>query len=911
MKKKLLFTLFNLLGLILLAQGEASNWYFGFNSGIKFDLASNSVSSLSNGQIDTYEGSASISDEFGNLLFYTDGITVWNKNHNVMSNGSNLYGDPSSTQSAIIVPKPNNNDIYYIFTVDDHNNQEFHYGLNYSEVDITLDNGLGKVTTKNTNLLKDCSEKITAVLKDCVTQAIWVIGFASKDGNPGELDTFYAFEVNDTGIQNTPVKSTFTFPPNIFTDYRGYLKLSPDGTKLASSNVQNGLFLYDFDVSTGLVSNQLPITISGVADKAYGLEFSPNSELLYVNAYNDFNSIDYAENEDPTNHKSQLLQYNLLATDIVGSAVILDNRQLFRGGLQLAPNGKIYRALSATYSQGLTFLGAINNPNEIGLASNYIHNAISIAPNLSSQGLPPFIQSFFNTKIDIIKNNKNTINLDLCEHESYTLTADLISGTSIPGATYSWSLNGTPLAETTSELFIDKSGHYEVYIDPNNGDCALEGEAYVNYYNNPIAFDYTLLQCDEDAIADGITTFVLNKANEALTGNNPDLATKFFTDAARTKEVDGAEYINIANPETIYVEVYNINTLCFSTSELTLAVSTTGTNDAQLTECDDDGIEDGFHTFNLGYANTQIATGLPAGITISYYENYDDALLEKNRLNNNYTNTTAYSHTIYARIENANACYGISEVLLTVNKLPEIDTEALTYYCTNKFPETITINPEITNDLPENFTYHWSTNESTYSIEINSVGNYDVTVTNANGCSKTQTITVEGVSIATINNIEVKDISDNNMITVFATGDGIYEYQLLDENATMVVAPYQSSPIFENVFPGIYTVTVKDTKNDCGEIMETAYVIGFPKFFTPNSDGYHDTWKVYGVSADNQPNSKIYIYNRYGKLLKALTPKNNGWNGSFKGALLPADDYWFVILLEDGRTYKNHFSLKR
>lgn len=905
MKKNILFALFSFLGLILFAQSEASTWYFGYNSGIKFDLASNSVSALSDGQINTYEGSASISDEFGDLLFYTDGITVWNKNHFIMDNGTNLYGDPSSTQSAIIVPKPNDSNIYYIFTVDDHNENQNHYGLNYSEVDMTLDSGLGAVTTKNVNLLNDCSEKITAVLKDCITKSIWVISFSSSDGNLGELNTFYAFEVKDTGVQSTPVKSTFTFPSSAFIDFRGYLKLSPDGTKLASSNLTNGTYLYDFDVSTGKVSNQQPINLSGEADKAYGLEFSPNSELLYINAYNDFSSLDFNESEDPTNHKSQLLQYNLLAPNIGNSAVVLDDRQLFRGGLQLAPNGKIYRALSATYRQGIAFLGAINNPNEIGVASNYEHNAISLAPNSSSQGLPPFIQSFFNTKTDIIKNNKSTINLDLCEKDTYTFKADVI-----PGATYSWSRNGSPLSETTSELFIDKDGHYEVYINPNIGDCAIEGEAYVNYYNNPVAFDYALLQCDDDAATDGITTFVLNEANEALTGNTTDLATRFFSDAARTIEVDGEAYQNVTNPEIIYVEVYNTKTLCFSTSELTIAVSTTGANNAELIECDDDGTEDGFHTFNLGYANAPISNGLPIGLNIYYFENYNDALLEKNGLNNNYTNTSAYSQIIYARIENANNCYGISEVTLTVNKLPEIETDSLTYYCINKFPETIVLNAGLINGLPEDYTYNWSTNETTHSIEVNSVGDYDVTVIDVNGCSKTRTITVEGVNLATIDNIEIKDISDNNMISVFATGTGIYEYQLINSN-NIVIAPFQSSPVFENVYPGVYSVVVKDIKNDCGETIETAYVIGSPKFFTPNNDGYHDTWEIYGVSPENQPNSKIYIYNRYGKLLKTLTPRNTGWDGTFKGELLPADDYWFVLQLEDGRTYRNHFSLKR
>ncbi|WP_405296687.1 T9SS type B sorting domain-containing protein [Algibacter sp. Ld11] len=905
MKKNILFALFCLAGFSIYAQSEASTWYFGYNSGVKFDLASNNVTTLTNGELNTFEGCATISDEFGDLLFYTDGTTVWNKNHAIMNNGSGLFGDPSSTQSAIIVPKPNNDDIYYIFTVDDHNNNEAHFGLNYSEVDITLNGGLGRVTNKNVNLLNDCSEKITAVLKDCITNSIWVIAFAPEDGNLGVLDTFYAYEVDATGVLNAPIKSTFTLPTPLFIDYRGYLKLSPDGTKVACSSVQNGLYLYDFDVATGIVSNQMRIPITGAADKAYGLEFSPNSELLYASTYNDFSdNNNQAANEDPNNHESKLIQYNLLAPDIVNSAITLDDRRLYRGGLQLAPNGKIYRALSATYRQGLPYLGVINNPNSIGTASNYQHNAVNLSPNLSSQGLPPFIQSFFNTKIDIIKNSKSTVNLDLCENDTYTLAAD-----DIAGATYTWSINGLPLTETSASLFIDASGHYEVYIDPNNGDCALEGEAYVNFNENPEAFNYILLQCDEDGLKDNRTTFVLNEANEVLTGNVSGLATRFYTDSARTMEVDGAAYNNISNPQIIYVEVYNTETSCFDYSELTIAVSSTDSKDAELILCDDDGNEDGFQTFNLNDADVQLTDGLPSGLTILYFENYNDALLEENNLNSTYTNTTVYNQTIYARIENANNCYGISEIELTVNKLPEIETEALFYYCLNKFPETLAINAGVLNGSSNNFTYNWSNSENTYSININEAGIYNVTVTNAVGCSKSRTITVEGANIASINNIEVKDVSKNNSITVIASGEGDYEYRLLDSN-NVVIAPYQSDPVFENVFPGVYTVSVNDTKNDCGTVSEKAYVIGFPKFFTPNNDGFNDTWRIYGISRDNQPNSKILIYNRYGKLVKTLSPKDTGWNGRFNGSLLPADDYWFVIQLEDGRIHKDHFSLK-
>lgn len=905
MKKIITSLILCVFSICVFAQRQASNWYFGYGAGVQFNLASNSITSVNNGQLSTNEGCSSISDEFGNLLFYTDGTTVWNKNHSTMTNGFGLFGDNSSTQSAIIVPKPDDENIYYIFTVDTSIGQtDPNNGFNYSIVDMTLGGGLGEVTQKNVNLLQHCSEKLTAVLKDCITKSIWVITFASEDGTSEAYNTFHTFEVSNTGVNTASITSTF---PSLFIgDRRGYLKVSPDGTKMANANAVSGLQIFDFDSSTGLVTNMEELSInSNASPYPYGVEFSPNSELLYVHAYNNFFDFENRENnEDPSNHTSVLSQFNMMAPDIQASQIILDERNLYRGGLQLGPNGKIYRALSATYNQGLPYLGVINNPNNIGAASNYQHNAISLSPNNSSQGLPPFIASFFNQQIDIIKNGESSTNLDLCEGDTYMLTS-----VDIPGGTYSWTLDEVPLSETDFDLEVTQSGHYEVYIDPNNGDCAIEGSAFVLFNPNPAASNHTILQCDEDGVKDGYTLFNLTEANTGLTGNDKALSVKFYIDSERTKEIDGNSFSNTSNPQTIYVKIINNKTQCFSYSELILEVSVTESNDTSIEVCDDDGVEDGYYLFNLRDFENKLVNGLPSGLDISYFETYENALLEQNALTSSFTNTTPYNQTIYARVENANNCYGISEISLIVNQLPNISIEDLTYYCLNYFPQTISINAGIL-DNPSNYTYNWSTGEDTYNIEINEAKEYTVTVTNSNMCSKIRTIKVEPSNLATIDNIEIKDASQNNVITIVASGEGTYQYQLLDEKNN-VYASYQDSNVFENVFPGIYSIIIKDTKNDCGTTLpEKVSVIGFPKFLTPNNDGFHDTWQVYGVSSMFQPNTKIKIFDRYGKLIKELSPLGKGWDGHFNGEKLPSDDYWFSVILQDGRIFKSHFTLK-
>ncbi|WP_341215595.1 T9SS type B sorting domain-containing protein [uncultured Wocania sp.] len=493
-----------------------------------------------------------------------------------------------------------------------------------------------------------------------------------------------------------------------------------------------------------------------------------------------------------------------------------------------------------------------------------------------------------------ILNGQNPSDINITYHTSQ-LNAEMRANP-LPNAYY----NSTTFNE---QLFVRVE-------DALNPDCKSVTPLNLIVHLNPEAFNHTLLQCDEDGAIDERTIFNLNQANTVLTNGVAGLSTKFYTDSARTIEADGNAFTNTSNPQTIYVDVINDSTGCSSPSELTLNVSVTDSEDTELVECDNDGTEDGYFNFILTNADSDIVAGLPSGLSISYFETYDDALLETNNLGSTFTNTNPYSQTIYARVENANNCYGISEVVLTVNELPDIETEALAYYCLNDYPKrTTSLNAAVINDNPSNYTYNWSTGENTYQIDINEARTYTVTVTNANGCTKQRTITIEPSNIATFETIEVVDATQNNTITVLVSGEGIYEYRLLDEN-NIVYAPYQESNTFENVYPGIYTITVRDIKNSCGTVQNPISVIGFPKFFTPNNDGVHDTWQVIGISNMFQPNTNILIYNRFGKLIKQLNPLGSGWDGLFNGQKLPADDYWFAVTLQDGRVFKNHFTLK-
>lgn len=362
------------------AQKQANFWYFGNYAGLSF--GGGIPVPLTNGALSTGEGCSSISTSAGNLEFYTDGRFVYNKNHQQMPNGFGLFGHSSSTQSGIIVPKPSSTTQYYIFTVDAYDNNLAN-GLAYSRVDMTLNGGLGDVVVseKNVSLVPLTCEKVTAV-GHSDGNSFWVI--TKKWGN----SEFYAYRITSSGVNTTPVISS-TGPPMMgdMQMSKGYLKVSPDGTKIAmANNTAFNMTLYSFNNTTGQISHILTdenFTNPGGWDPGgpYGVEFSSNSQRLYIAEWK-------------ANRK--IYQYDLSSGDpttILNSRVVVGSVSQNLdpiGALQLGPDNRIYIA-----RQGSTYLSRINQPNQLGVACGFIENALGLAGRQSRYGLPPFVQSFF------------------------------------------------------------------------------------------------------------------------------------------------------------------------------------------------------------------------------------------------------------------------------------------------------------------------------------------------------------------------------------------------------------------------------------------------------------------------------------------------------------------------------------
>ena len=419
-----------------------------------------------------------------------------------------------------------------------------------------------------------------------------------------------------------------------------------------------------------------------------------------------------------------------------------------------------------------------------------------------------------------------------------------------------------------------------------------------------------LTQCDFEIFPDGLTSFNLTEATGTLTNNDSNLSAAFYlnsTDAQNDTGVLNTTYDNISNPQILSVRVTNNTTGCYSITTLTLNVNVNPTITFDLEQCDYDGTEDGFFEFDLTDAGFETI-----GNTVTYYDsqNPNDVLLEQNPISNIYTNTQVYQQTIYARIENGNDCIGINIINLKVLQLPNIAIEDSAIHCINtpSSPVKLTAGILSGNNNTDTLQYLWSpSGETTPFIYVFSEGIYAVRVTNDSGCFKDRTITVTSSDVATIKSIDIVDLTNtNNTVTININEDADqFEYSI-----DLPYGPFQASNYFDNVESGIHTVYISD-KEGCGITTKEISVLGIPKFFTPNADGYNDTWQIVGLNQKFYGKSTIHIFDRYGTFIKQINAINGGWDGTFNGKFLPSTDYWYVFNLEDGRTVKGHFSLKR
>ena len=948
--KKIVLCFLLILPVISYSQGEANNWYFGLNAGLNFN--GDTVTSI-NGSLSTFEGCSSFSDKDGNLLFYSDGTTVWDKNHDPMPNGNGtLKGHPSSTQSAIIVPHPGNSDLYYIFTVgawslaSDGETYLPPEGLHSYTVNMTLNGGLGDIEGGATDLSDGLnslwSEKVTSV-KGSECNTFWVISLVQG--------TYYTFKIDSSGLNTTPIKSPVNY---LSSEIRGYLKVSPNGEKIASATftqsydqddnlvIGNGkLHLYSFNDTTGEILNDgVELISNATVDGApYGVEFSPNSTKLYSSTY------------DGTSNN--LYQFDIESSNIPNSKTLIKKQTGYRGGLQLAPNGKIYATVPVGYNQGTRDLDIIHDPNKQGIECNYEIDGFKLN-GMAMQGLPPFIASLLlpieiTDGISTINLNKTTVNK--CVGDDLTLTPQNIEGSPV----YKWFLNNIEISNSPNlpftNLQLTDSGNYEIEITTVD-DCGFNTtyKGSIEIIINPLPDSFSTViydQCDIDSDStDGNTIFNLNSKIEEITKNVSGLEVTFFeneTEFDNNNFISSPENYEASNNTTLTAKLTNINTGCFVKGSIELNVYPTSLDDyGSNFSCENDlslnlinqvkSIPSGTGFFDFEKIRTSIYNLYSnPDIEINFYENTENAQLLVNPLEG----VLEYSSVeIIVVISNklTKNCDSAGKLTLELNPLPNPDgNEDTLILCVNNpkdNPQLLSINLDgsTSNSLD---TYQWYFNNSpingatNYNLDVFQEGNYKVEATREyennitdstdnSFCTAYNTFTVKESNspLITLNELTIIDDSLNNSITIDNSNLGLGNYWFALDNGN-----FQEEPYFENISPGIHQIHVAD-QNGCSPIVSLDVpIIGFPKFFTPNGDGQNDTWQIKGVNKDFYANSKIYIFDRFGKLMSKMDPSGEGWDGIFNGHTLPSTDYWFSIEIidENGnlRIRKGHFSLIR
>ncbi|MFT2008647.1 PKD domain-containing protein [Pontibacter sp. 13R65] len=527
---KSLFFLF----LLLLATTEgiaqskrANHWYFTYLSGIDFNY--NPPRATNHGKVEhVFRGSATISDAAGRLQFYTDGHSVWNRDHQEMPNGSGLTKGEVATylQTSIIVPRPGSESLFYIFTTNP-GHGPVDQGLFYAVVDMSLRDGLGDVIQKHVPLQNPVTGSLTSVLHANGTD-YWVIAHEFGSGN------YLAYLVTASGVESTPVISDL---PSLQREYPGQMKVSPDGSRIVVP-ADGGAEISDFNTRTGKLSNSYILQRRGLRDRISGLEFAPNSAVLYV------------ANVNETIYQYDLSKNSWAEVEASGyqvggwgfSNIICD--------LQLAPDGRIYAAKGGGQGSGAAFLGVISNPNGLRHQASFDEKGFPLVSPVD-QRLPPFVTSFLADPAAISYTNhcfgeataflatgigsrnallwnfgdpasgthNTSTNLDATHVFSspgtYTVTLQVTlegqvkihhvkvtihsiptvdlgpairvcEGTAVmldagtgPGFTYRWS-NG----ETTQQIAATSAGNY--WVEVSNGYCTARGEVNVVFTPNPV-----------------------------------------------------------------------------------------------------------------------------------------------------------------------------------------------------------------------------------------------------------------------------------------------------------------------------------------------------------------------------------------------------------------------------------------
>ena len=876
------------------SQNESNNWYFGLNAGLDFN--SPSPIALTDGMVNSHGGSSTMSDSNGNLLFYSNGMTVWDKNHNVMTNGTGLLGHASSTQSSIIIPHPGTTDSYYIFTNDAYTGNN---GLSYSEIDMSAVGGLGEVTAiKNVQLISPTTEKLTAVLH---TNEIdyWVI--THERGT----NAFYAFLVSASGVGTAVVSQVGVVHggTNLNSDVSiGQMKVSPDGTKIAlATSANNNTFeIFDFNAASGIVSN--PVTLSSPDySNPYGVEFSADGTKLYCS----------------TTNNNKVYQINMQAgsaSAIIASATLIATSSSSNiGALQLGPDSKIYLARNLSF-----YLGVINNPNASGLNCNYIDEGVSLDTKRSRRGLPNFIQSYFN--------NPRFTYFNLCFGDStFFFISDLNGVNSVE-----WDF-GDPSSgsENTSVL----TNPYHIFTAPGTfqvqliryfatySDTVVQA---VNIHSLPVIDlgSQLILLCENsDTIltaSGGFESYLWQNGSvtSSITVSLPGNYSVTVTDDFGCTNSDDIDIETLSPPD---IDLGNDTTIC---EEDNLMLNVESDYATYLWSSGSVQPYQSVHLPGIYYVTVSNDCGeVVDSITIANYPSLsfdlgedislcigDTAILDPGDLGSSYlwSNgsseqsiqiTTGGMYSLEAFYANTSCAVASDSVLVTVVNIPTVSVSLDTLICEGDNAIFEAYGNLVTD-------YIWSNGATSSLITVSTEGMYYVTASNV--CASVIDSVFLGVQ--DLPNVSIGNdtaIYNDESVQLEATFVSYWSYLWSPEYEISETSIY--NPVVTPQETTSYTLEVEDTLGCTNSASITISVSERPlpeiviyNTFSPNGDGVNDYWVIENI--DKYPNCTLDIYNRNGNKVFSASNYQNNWDGKFHNKDLPAHTYYYI--LNTGETEK-------
>lgn len=871
------------------AQITYPNWFFGKNAGVSFQ--GSNVFAMVSGSLNTTEGCASISDSTGHLLFYTNGVNVWTKTHAVMPNGTGLFGDISATQSAAILPHPGMPDLYYIATTGEWSDN---VGLRYSEVDMSLNNGLGAVGRKNVALAPNISEKIAAI-QHSNKRDYWLLTHRQNSNE------FLAFLVNTNGIQTTPVSSLTGSPDSSAV---GYLKASLDGKKLAMGfRNQHFYEVYDFNPTTGQVSNA--ISFPAIYYQSYGCEFSPDGRRLYI----------HSSRREAQSQPSQLFQVDLTgstAGDIVSSVRVIANIGVQHpGAMQLGPDGKIYIA-----RHNALYLGVIHFPNSLGTTCGYVDEGFYLGGRNSQFGLNNLIQAHVLPKPQLLiertcsgdstlllAENRIAIDSVIWHFGDPVSPINRLKGNKV---FHTYKQAGTyqikmvyfrgKLADTLSQLveILPKP-----YVDLGNDTLLCPGELLELNAFHPSTYQLTTTFSWQDNsqgpihIANQEAIYWVEAQN--VCGTYRD---SIYFGYRKLPQLDLGEDTLLCEGENLFLEADVAAPAHFlwdnGQSTNWRNIDQTGQYWLYVQDAcgsDRDSIEVIFEQrpyFDLG-KDTLICEGdilqldaTPAqAITYTYlWENGETEPLRE----------VSQSGQYKVRLR-SNACVAEDSIALHVRMYPYVEFGPDTTICVNE--------PLVLRADGEAATYLWQDGSTNQTFPVNQTGTYWVEATNSCG-TVSDRISIEAHKPPKV------DLGSDTLICV--------HYPLmLDASSAVGGVRYQWEN--ESILPyrritqsGIYSVSLT---NACGVLTDTIEVrasheaceckLFIPNVITPNADGVNDQFVIsYPCEFKH---FQLQIFDRWGQPVFSSANPDNHWDGCMKKQLCPNGAYYYVISYQGKDSY--------